>query len=85
MIEGGETAVYMSWNGSTEYDSWTVYGGDSAKILTLLATVPRNGLETRFTIGNTSLVQVEVSTVDAGKQRVCEYATGRRSAVHVAK
>jgi hypothetical protein len=84
-IEGGETAVYVSWNGATEYDNWSVYGGESAKNLTLLATVPRNGFETRFTIGNTSLVQVEASTVDAGKKRVCEYAKGRKSAVHVVK
>lgn len=84
-IEGGETAVYMSWNGATEYDSWKVYGGDSAGNLTLLATVPKNGFETRAAIGNTSLVQVEANVVEPGKERVCKYAKGRKSAVHIVK
>lgn len=80
--EDGETAVYMSWNGATEYDTWILYGGDSRGNLTILAIAPKSGFETRVTIANNLFVQVEVTTVEPGKKSGCECTTGIKSAIY---
>lgn len=39
--ESGKTAVYVSWNGATDVESWKVYSGSQVK-----QTALRNGFET---------------------------------------
>ena len=81
-IESGETAVYMSWNGATEYDTWTVYSGEDASNLTVVTSVPRKGFETRVAIGHATFVQVEASMAEPGTECVCEYGGRSKSAVY---
>ncbi len=44
---GGGTAVYASWNGATEVARWRVLAGDDRQRLSPVATVARDGFETR--------------------------------------
>ena len=47
----GGTAVWVSWNGATEVQSWDVWGGESAGNLTLLAQgVSKTGFETEVVL-----------------------------------
>ncbi|KAL3455342.1 ASST-domain-containing protein [Aspergillus heterothallicus] len=46
--EEGETVVYASWNGATDVQSWRVMARTGAGGLREVATVPRNGFETRI-------------------------------------
>lgn len=58
----GDVSVYMSWNGATDYDTWSIYGGSSVATAnsTLLKTVARTGFETRedLVISNLTYLQV---------------------------
>ena len=78
-VENGELAVYMSWNGATEYDTWKVYAGASNGSLALTDTVPRNGFETRAFVSAAAFVQAE-AVWSAGSSG-CNI-TGRRSLVY---
>ena len=40
----------MSWNGATDYDSWTIYAGTPATNLINVATVAKDGFETEYTL-----------------------------------
>lgn len=44
--------VYASWNGATEVASWEILVGDRKGALTVVATVPRAGFETRVLVGS---------------------------------
>lgn len=46
------TALFMSWNGATEYDQWVVLAGKSPDMMTPLATVMREGFETNVSLTN---------------------------------
>jgi hypothetical protein len=46
----GAAAVYVSWNGATEVDSWTVLGGNGGGPLAPIAHRPRSGFETRIPV-----------------------------------
>lgn len=48
--EKGKTAVYVSWNGSTDVESWKVYSDSQVK-----KTVPREGFETTILIDDLSI------------------------------
>lgn len=41
-----QTTVYMSWNGATDYDGWTIYAGQKKGKLSKVAKVARDGFET---------------------------------------
>lgn len=57
-----ETRVYMSWNGATEHQSWTVFGGTKEKDLAQKATAKRSGFETVVTVPHSlQFVKVEAS------------------------
>lgn len=43
---GSTTKVYLSWNGATTYDGWTIFGGNSSTHLSPVASVPKSGFET---------------------------------------
>lgn len=43
--KGGKTAVYVSWNGATDVQSWKVYSGSQVK-----QTALRNGFETTIQV-----------------------------------
>jgi hypothetical protein len=71
-----QALVYMSWNGATEYTSWTVYAGTSKAELSFATAAIRTGFETSATISlgvsyvraeayglNTTLGSSEVITV----------------------
>jgi hypothetical protein len=52
-----KTKVYVSWNGATDYDAWTIFAGCAhsssvvAANLTVVArSVPRTGFETEYDI-----------------------------------
>lgn len=48
---GSATKVYISWNGATDYDSWTIFAGTSATNLSNVAATARAGFETEYTLG----------------------------------
>jgi hypothetical protein len=55
----GSTAVYVSWNGSTEVKQWRVLAGASSSVQPV-ATVPKTDFETKFVVpGVPAVVQVE--------------------------
>lgn len=43
------TSVYMSWNGATTYDTWTVFAGTSATNVSVVATLSKAGFESSYT------------------------------------
>ena len=68
--EGNGVRVYMSWNGNTEFSSWTVLAGDSSSDLQAVGTVNKAGFETSFLVTQ-SAGYVQVQANGAGK---CNYA-----------
>jgi hypothetical protein len=55
----GSIAVHAVWNGATEVASWQILAGDSSSSLSVVTTVPWNGLDTEATApGNPAVVQV---------------------------
>ena len=42
----GRVAIYASWNGATEVESWEVVSGPAPGLLAPLGSVPREGFET---------------------------------------
>jgi hypothetical protein len=61
---GGSAAVYASWNGATEVETWEVLGGAGDGTLAPLATAPRDGFETRVVVTPAPPV-VQVRALDA--------------------
>jgi len=47
---GNTTKVYMSWNGATAYDGWTIFAGTSAANLSNLTTISRENFETKYNL-----------------------------------
>ena len=45
---GPTTKVYLSWNGATTYDGWTIFAGNSVANLTAVASVAKSGFETEY-------------------------------------
>ncbi|ETI23724.1 hypothetical protein G647_05529 [Cladophialophora carrionii CBS 160.54] len=65
--------AYMSWNGNTEYKSWTVFAGSPPSGLRAMSTVERSGFETSFLIPqNVSYVQVQAQAQAQGTA-ACKY------------
>ncbi|HKP90089.1 MAG TPA: arylsulfotransferase family protein [Thermoleophilaceae bacterium] len=60
----GKTDVFASWNGATEVARWQVRAGSSKSTLAPVATVARDGFETKATIGGTPAF-VQVRALDA--------------------
>jgi hypothetical protein len=58
------TAVFASWNGATDIDSWRVLAGTSPNALTVRATMPVSGFESSLTIPD-PYPYVAVQAVDA--------------------
>lgn len=57
---GNQTEVYMSWNGATENNKWTVFAGASEDTLNEKASVEKTGFETKATFsGSAQFVRVE--------------------------
>ena len=44
------TTLYMSWNGATQVDHYTIYGGTTPANLTLLDSQPRQGFESSYLV-----------------------------------
>ena len=78
--EGSGVRVYMSWNGNTEYESWSVSAGNSSSSLTAMGTVKRTGFETSFLVPD-SATYVQAHAVGTGK---CGYAAAQMSSQVVA-
>ncbi|KAF6838517.1 hypothetical protein CMUS01_04592 [Colletotrichum musicola] len=47
---GNQTEVYMSWNGATENDKWTVFAGETEEGLVEKVSVDKAGFETKSTL-----------------------------------
>ena len=62
---GSKTTVYASWNGATLVASWQLLGGSSASQLKPLATKPRTGFETSFSLSHSTDRVFQVVAVDA--------------------
>ncbi len=77
---GTGVQVYMSWNGNTEYNSWSVSGGSSSSQLQSLGTVQRTGFETSYLIPQ-SVAYVQVQAQGA---KACDYTTAQMSSKVVA-
>ena len=48
---GGKTKVYLSWNGATAHNDWTIFAGNSVASLSAMASVPKSGFETECDLG----------------------------------
>jgi hypothetical protein len=75
---GARTAVYVSWNGSTETASWTMLAGASAKTLAPVKVTRRTGLETASSVPTTARY-VAVQAVDASGNVLSQSAAVRVS------
>ncbi|KAI4621100.1 uncharacterized protein J4E87_006728 [Alternaria ethzedia] len=67
------TEVYMSWNGATEVDTWTVFGGAFNGTLSKVTSVEKSGFETKAALGEKlGFVRVEASgeNIETGVSRV---------------
>jgi hypothetical protein len=54
------TNVYMSWNGATEHQQWTVFGGVTRSSLPPVAVAGKTGFETVTSVkGSLNYVRVE--------------------------
>ncbi len=60
----GTTAVHAVWNGATEVASWQILAGDGAGNLSVVTTVPWNGLDTEAAVPG-SPAEVQVIALDA--------------------
>ncbi|KAL4889192.1 ASST-domain-containing protein [Aspergillus ambiguus] len=57
--EKGKTAVYVSWNGATDVQSWKVLAGSESDQLRTVKTSVRNGFETRIAVEEAKMVMVQ--------------------------
>lgn len=67
------TSVYMSWNGATEHQNWTILAGDSKDSLTRKTVVTKVGFETVAQVNSTTqFIQVEArgDGIDVGISEV---------------
>jgi len=62
--QSGGFLMYVSWNGATEIDHWTVYAGSSATALKPVASQAWSGFETTIVV-NSSGPLFQVAAVDA--------------------
>ncbi|KAF2646013.1 hypothetical protein P280DRAFT_544443 [Massarina eburnea CBS 473.64] len=73
------TNVYMSWNGATEHQTWTVNAGAAEDVLEKKVVVAKTGFETVAKINETAqFVQVKASGdgINAGISAVIEVKAG---------
>ncbi len=62
---GEQATVYASWNGATEVASWRILAGPDASHLSPVATVAKDGFETRTTVSsNAATFAVEALAAD---------------------
>ncbi|KAI9928372.1 hypothetical protein ASPWEDRAFT_182037 [Aspergillus wentii DTO 134E9] len=52
--EKGKMAVYVSWNGATDVQSWKILTGSGSGNLSVAETAPRNGFETKVWVDEVS-------------------------------
>jgi hypothetical protein len=67
------TVVYMSWNGATEVQRWTVFGGAQNGTLEEVARVKKSGFETKAVVtGELGYIKAEASGegIDIGVSEV---------------
>ena len=63
----GSVSVYASWNGHTDVASWEVLAGSTASSLSVVATAPRSGFETRIDATTTeSLIAARARDASGG-------------------
>jgi hypothetical protein len=72
----GGSAVYASWNGATELDTWTVLAGQTANALEKAGSQRRSGFETMITV-NSAGPYFAVTAVDASGHPLGRSATVR--------
>ena len=72
----GGVDVFVSWNGATEVKAWEISSGSSEGDLASVATVKKNGFETKVHIGAAQYVQVRPVMKD-----VCKCSATPASAV----
>jgi hypothetical protein len=69
----GVVTVETSWNGATAVSAWAVLAGSSADSMSVVATVPRDGFETSFSLPEAE-PQVAVAALGAGGQTLATSA-----------
>lgn len=64
-----DLAIYVSWNGATDYDHWAVYGADAVDVFDrrLLAFVERTGFETEIILTNAEAKYLQAVPMQDGK------------------
>jgi hypothetical protein len=72
----GGSAVYASWNGATEVNTWTVLAGPTASTLAKAGSQPRSGFETMIAV-NSAGPYFAVTAQDAGGHVLGQSATVR--------
>jgi Arylsulfotransferase (ASST) len=72
----GGSVVYVSWNGATELDTWTVFAGQTANALKKAGSQRHSGFETMITV-NSAGPYFAVTAVDASGHPLGRSATVR--------
>ena len=73
-----EEVVYVSWNGATDVESWTVLAGKSPSTLTPTGSQPRSGFETMISV-NSEGPYFAVTAQDGSGRQLGRSATVRRA------
>jgi hypothetical protein len=69
----GVVTVETSWNGATAVSAWAVLAGSTADSMSVVATVPRHGFETSFSLPEAE-PQVAVAALGSGGQTLATSA-----------
>jgi Arylsulfotransferase (ASST) len=72
------SAVYVSWNGATDVETWTVLAGRSPTALAMAASQPRSGFETMISV-NSEGPYFAVTAHDGSGHQLGRSATVRRT------
>ncbi|MGN6167560.1 MAG: arylsulfotransferase family protein [Solirubrobacteraceae bacterium] len=72
----GQTLLFASWNGATEYSHWLVYAGRRPGALRPVGVAKRRGFETVIPLG-TSAGYFRVTALDAHDRRLASSETAR--------
>lgn len=67
--DDGQTKVFMSWNGATNYDEWVIYTGTGDEAYKASLRVKKGGFETEATISATNHVRIEATNCQGGGER----------------
>jgi hypothetical protein len=72
--QSGQVTVEASWNGATAVTAWRILAGTATGSLAGIATVPKQGFETKVTV-HTTAPEIAVAALDASGKALATSAT----------